>query len=133
MDEVTIYCDGACSGNPGNAGWGAVLIHGDYHKEFSGFIGHATNNIAEVMAAVEALKLLKWPCKVTVISDSKYLVEGAKGAWNITTNLDVWEALGSVVNERQHQVSYQWVKGHSGDKWNERANVLANNRAYKGA
>lgn len=131
MDEVTIYCDGACSGNPGPAAWGAVLLCKGHRKELDGYIGIATNNEAEVTAAIEALAALKYPCKVIIYSDSKYLVEGAKGTWNITTNLQCWSELEEVA--APHEIEWKWIKGHSGIEGNERANTLANRRAYRGS
>jgi ribonuclease HI len=135
MDEkpkVEIWCDGAAEpSNPGPAAWGAILVYGSVRKELSGYIGIASNQVAEVTAAIEGLQALKKPCQVTVYSDSKYLVEGANGNWNIRTNLGVWDKLRQL--QRLHEVTFVWVKGHNGNANNERTNQLANNAAYRGA
>lgn len=127
MTQVQIFCDGACAGNPGKTGWGAVLISGEHQKEISGSAGFGTNNTAELYAAINALKALKYPCEVMVYSDSKYLIEGASGNWKVTTNRELWQELFKVAEP--HRVIWQWVKGHNGHPFNEKANILANKAA----
>lgn len=136
MKQVTIYTDGACSGNPGRGGWGAILSHGEVEKELSGGEAHTTNNRMELMAAIKALESLKEPCAVTLYTDSKYVMDGitqwmkgwkAKG-WKTASkqpvkNQDLWQQLDSAIVP--HQIQWQWVKGHTGNVGNERADALA--------
>ena len=130
MKEVTIYTDGACSGNPGPGGWAAVLIYGEYHKEIYGGEEKTTNNRMELQAVIEALKRLKEPCHVKVFSDSAYLVNCFQQKWyqqwerkGFKKNADLWKELLALV--RQHQVEFIKVKGHSDVKWNNRCDELA--------
>ncbi len=136
MKEVTIYTDGACSGNPGPGGWGAVLMHGMHKKELSGGEEHTTNNRMEVYAAIAALSALKEPCKVTLYSDSKYLVDAINKGWaknwqandwrassGKAKNPDLWEALLLLLEK--HDVAFVWVKGHADNLYNERCDQLA--------
>jgi len=138
MKEINIYTDGACSGNPGPGGWGAVLLYQDKIKEISGAERESTNQRMEVKAVIEALKALKvtnW--KVTVHSDSAYFVNAVKQDWltkwqnngwrnskkEDVANQDLWQELIRVM--RLNQVRVEKIKGHSGDKWNERCDELA--------
>ncbi|WP_018132686.1 ribonuclease HI [Effusibacillus pohliae] len=137
MKEVTIYTDGACSGNPGPGGWGAVLIYGDRTKEISGGERVTTNNRMELTAAIEALKRLKEPCKVKLYSDSAYIVNCFREKWYVgwqrngwmsakkepVANKELWQELLRLCNI--HQVEWLKVKGHAGDFWNERCDQLA--------
>lgn len=136
MKKVVIYTDGACSGNPGPGGWGAILQYGEKQKEINGFEADTTNNRMELKAAIEALRSLKHPCHVELYSDSEYVRKGItewlKGwqanGWRTSAkkavkNADLWQEL-----EREavrHQISWHWVKGHSGHPMNERADALA--------
>jgi ribonuclease HI len=135
--EVMIYTDGACSGNPGPGGWGAVLMYGQHIKEMSGAEPNTTNNRMELQAAIEALSILKEPCKVTLYSDSAYLVNCFKQGWykgwlkngwknskgQPVENQDLWKELLRLMEI--HQVEYVKVKGHSDNKWNNRCDELA--------
>lgn len=137
MKEVTIYTDGACSGNPGPGGWGAVLFHGDKRKEISGAEPHSTNNRMEIQAVIEALSLLKVPCRVTVYSDSAYVVNCFQNNWlkgwlrngwknskgNPVENKELWQRLWELMGI--HEVTYVKVKGHSDNPWNNRCDELA--------
>lgn len=136
MKKVTIYTDGACSGNPGKGGWGAVLIYNNIEKEISGAEQTTTNNKMELTAPIEALKLLKQPCIVDIYTDSKYVKQGIeewihnwlKNNWRTANkkpvkNADLWQSLYE--QTQKHQVSWHWVKGHSGDKYNDIADELA--------
>lgn len=127
---VTIYCDGACSSNPGPGAFAAVLVCRGHTKEISGFVEQTTNNRMELTAALEGLSHLDCPCQVTVVSDSKYLVNGGTGEWGISTNLDLWRALNNVA--RNHEVNWLWGKGHSGHALNSRADRLARVALAKG-
>jgi len=134
---VEIYTDGACSGNPGPGGWGALLLYGDHEKEITGGEFETTNNRMELTAAIEALKLLKRRCTVHLHTDSKYVCEGmtkwiegwkAKN-WRTAAkkpvkNEDLWRALDAAA--AKHAIDWKWVKGHNGDPGNERADALAN-------
>lgn len=136
MKKVTIYTDGACSGNPGPGGWGAVLIFGDKEKKISGGEPESTNNRMELSAAIEALKSLKEECGVELYTDSKYVMDGitswihgwkAKG-WKTAArkpvkNVDLWKELDA--QAQRHQINWHWVKGHAGDHYNEIADDLA--------
>ncbi len=139
MNPITIYTDGACKGNPGPGGWGALLQSGETVKELFGGEKETTNNRMEMMAVIEALKALKRPCKVTLHLDSKYVLQGitewlpgwkAKG-WKTAAkqpvkNVDLWQALDALVHTGGHEIEWRWVKGHAGDPGNERADALAN-------
>ncbi len=134
--EVVIYTDGACSGNPGPGGWGAILMSGAHEKELWGGEAHTTNNRMEIMAAIQALEALKRPCRVELHTDSQYLRQGitewlpgwkARG-WRTAAkapvkNEDLWRALDAA--RARHEVAWRWVKGHSGHPLNERADELA--------
>lgn len=137
MKEVTIYTDGACSGNPGPGGWGAVLIYGKHRKELSGGEKRTTNNRMELAAVIEALRALKEPCRVTVHSDSAYVVNAFRLGWidgwrkngwknskgEPVENRDLWQTL--LREMERHRVQYVKVKGHSDDEWNNRCDQLA--------
>lgn len=125
MTDVTIYCDGAAEpSNPGHGTFGAVLLCNGAVRELNGYIGDGiSNNAAEISAAIEALKVLKWRCNVTIISDSQYLVRTMTEDWQRNANVDLWMVLEDLCN--QHEVSWKWVRGHNGDAHNERAHDLA--------
>ncbi|MBE6596504.1 MAG: ribonuclease HI [Ruminococcaceae bacterium] len=137
MKQVYIYTDGACRGNPGRGGWGAILIYGSFKREISGGEPSTTNNRMELTAAIEALSLLKEPCKVTLTSDSKYLIDAIEKKWvdswikkgwrkadgSKVLNIDLWEKLLSLL--KVHDVSLVWVHGHTGHEYNERCDQLA--------
>jgi len=139
VDKVTIYTDGACSGNPGPGGWGAILVSGTHRKEISGGDSDTTNNRMELLAAIRALQQLKRPIEVELYTDSKYVKQGitewitrwkANGwrrksgkRWLPVKNEDLWRALDEEV--ARHQVSFHWVEGHAGHAENERADELA--------
>lgn len=136
MSDVTIYTDGACSGNPGPGGWGAVLISGNTEKELSGGEADTTNNRMEMMAVIKALKALKRDCNITIFTDSKYVLQGLtewlpnwkKRGWKTADkkpvkNVDLWQELDMLA--AKHTITWQWVKGHNGDVNNERADALA--------
>ncbi|PHY17999.1 ribonuclease HI [Caulobacter sp. BP25] len=135
--KVTIYTDGACKGNPGPGGWGAILFYGDKKKEICGGEPATTNNRMELMAAIQALELLNRPCKVELHTDSQYVMKGiqewirgwkARG-WKTADkspvkNDDLWKRLDAA--RSRHDVDWRWVKGHAGHPLNERADALAN-------
>ncbi|MDR0571252.1 MAG: ribonuclease HI [Rickettsiales bacterium] len=135
-ESVVIYSDGACSGNPGKGGWGAVLIYKNNQKEISGCEALTTNNRMELMAAIEALKLLKRYCNVILYTDSQYVKRGVTewlGGWKNNDwknskkeevkNRDLWQQLDVLIGK--HNVEWRWVKGHSGDIHNDRVDYLA--------
>jgi ribonuclease HI len=134
--HVHIYTDGACSGNPGPGGWGAVLVYGDKEKEISGHEDATTNNRMELMAAIRALESLKTPCKVELTTDSKYVLTGMKEwvaqwkkrGWKTADkkpvkNIDLWQRLEEAAST--HELKWHWVRGHDGHEYNERADILA--------
>ncbi|ABZ85337.1 ribonuclease h [Heliomicrobium modesticaldum Ice1] len=135
--EVTIYTDGACLGNPGPGGYGAVLIYGEHRKELSEGFRDTTNNRMEMLAAIKALEALKEPCQVVLYSDSRYLVDAVTQGWarrwkangwmrnkkDPALNVDLWERLLQLLE--RHQVEFRWVKGHAGNPENERCDKLA--------
>ncbi len=139
MEEITIYTDGACSGNPGPGGWGAILMYKENKKEISGNSPDTTNNIMEMTAVIEALKLLKYPCIVKLYSDSAYVVNAFEKGWiynwrknNWKTadkqpvkNQKLWEELYSLT--QIHKVNFLKVKGHSNNEYNNRCDELARN------
>ena len=134
---VELFTDGACRGNPGPGGWGAILRYGDHEKELSGAEAHTTNNRMEMMAAIRGLEALRRPCVVGVTTDSMYLRNGvtewlanwkARG-WRTAAkkpvkNADLWQQLDALIG--RHHVTWRWVKGHTGHVENERADRLAN-------
>ncbi|MFP5449895.1 MAG: ribonuclease HI [Caulobacterales bacterium 32-67-6] len=134
--KVTVFTDGACSGNPGPGGWGAILIYGDKEKEICGGEPDTTNNRMEMMAAIQALETLNRPCHVELHTDSQYVMKGitewlpgwkARG-WKTAAkapvkNADLWMRLDEA--RLRHQVDWRWVKGHAGHVLNERADALA--------
>ncbi len=139
MNHVQIYTDGACKGNPGPGGWGAWLKSGTTEKDlFGGELG-TTNNRMELMAVIEALSALKRPCQVSLYLDSEYVRKGitewihgwkARG-WRTAAkqpvkNVELWQRLDALVTGSGHVIEWRWVKGHSGDPGNERADALAN-------
>lgn len=139
MPNVVIYTDGACKGNPGRGGWGAFLQSKFHTKEIFGGELVTTNNRMEMTAVVEALKALKQPCTVDFYLDSQYvrkgLTEWMKGwkarGWRTASggpvkNQDLWQELDTLLYESEHVIAWHWVKGHSGDPGNERADKLAN-------
>lgn len=135
--DVIIHTDGACRGNPGPGGWGAQLVSGGHSRTLFGFEPATTNNRMELLAAVEALKALKQPCRVTLWTDSQYVCKGmsewisgwkARG-WKTAArepvkNADLWQAL--LAAAEPHEIAWRWVKGHAGDPGNEMADQLAN-------
>ena len=136
MKHVDIFTDGACSGNPGPGGWGAVLRYGDVEKELCGGEADTTNNRMELLAAISALQALKTPCEVDLYTDSAYVKDGIskwifgwkKNGWktsdkNPVKNAELWQALEEARN--RHKVTLHWVKGHAGHPENERADELA--------
>ena len=137
MKQVEIYTDGACSGNPGPGGWGAVLIYDENEKELSGFQNHTTNQRMELTAAIEALKALKLPCSVKLYSDSAYLINAFRQKWienwlangwqnsqkKPVENQDLWQAL--IVLTQTHQVEWIKVRGHQDNTYNNRCDLLA--------
>ncbi len=137
MKEVTIYTDGACSGNPGPGGWGAILRYGSAEKELSGGERETTNNRMELTAVIVALSALKEPCAVTLYSDSRYVVDAIEKGWvygwkkkgwiksdkKPALNVDLWEQLLPLL--ACHQVSFRWVKGHNEHPENERCDEMA--------
>ena len=137
MKQVTIYTDGACRGNPGPGGWGAVLKYGAHEKELSGGAAETTNNRMELTAVIEALKLLKEPCAVELYSDSKYVIDALEKRWvygwkekgwiksdrKPALNVDLWEILLPLI--AKHEVRCHWVKGHAENEYNNRCDAMA--------
>ena len=137
--HIVIYTDGACKGNPGPGGWGALLSMGETEKEiFGGELG-TTNNRMEMTAVIEALAALKRPCQITLYLDSQYVLKGitewiegwkARG-WRTAAkapvkNVDLWQRLDALLVSSGHHIDWRWVRGHNGDPGNERADALAN-------
>ena len=134
---VYLYTDGACSGNPGPGGWGAVLVYGGARKELSGGEKNTTNNRMELTAAIRGLSALREPCRVILTSDSKYLVDAVTKGWldswrrrgwkrgknEDVLNVDLWQELLPLLE--RHQVEFVWVKGHAGHPENERCDRMA--------
>ena len=137
MKKLNIYTDGACSGNPGKGGWGAVLVYNGIEKEISGAEMHTTNNRMELTAVIKALQLLKEPCEVELTTDSKYVCDAVNKGWvygwkkkgwiksdkKPALNVDLWEELLKQLNI--HKVTFIWVKGHNGHPYNEKCDKLA--------
>jgi ribonuclease HI len=140
LQHVEIATDGACKGNPGKGGWGVVLRMGGTEKELSGGEPHTTNNRMEMMAAIQGLKALTRPCRVTLSTDSRYVMDGLtkwihgwmKNGWRTADkkpvkNADLWQEL--LAAAKPHRVEWVWVKGHAGHPDNERADRLASDAA----
>ena len=136
MKKIEIFTDGACSGNPGPGGWGAILRYGTEEKELSGGKEETTNNQMELMATIESLKILKGKCEVDITTDSSYVKDGItkwifnwkKNGWKTANkksvkNQELWQELDEMVS--RHKVNWHWVKGHAGHPENERADELA--------
>lgn len=137
MKKLDIYTDGACSGNPGKGGWGAVLVYKGAEKEISGAEKQTTNNRMELTAVIKALQLLKEPCEVNLTTDSKYVCDAVNKGWvygwkkrgwiksdkKPALNVDLWEKL--LEQLKIHDVTFNWVKGHNGHPYNERCDKLA--------
>ena len=136
MKEVTVYTDGACSGNPGPGGWGAILIYKGVEKTMSGGERSTTNNRMELTAVIQALSALKEPCKVELYTDSQYVVNAINEGWladwvrkdfrrktGPVKNPELWKALLPLLEE--HEVRFIWVKGHADNEYNERCDRLA--------
>lgn len=137
MKHVDIYTDGACRGNPGKGGFGAILVYGGREKELSGGEALTTNNRMELMAAITAMEALREPCEITLTSDSKYLTDAINKGWlsswkqngwkkadkSKVLNIELWERIDKLLSI--HKVTFVWVKGHDGHPYNERCDALA--------
>lgn len=136
MNEVIIYTDGACSGNPGPGGWAAILTCNGVEKELSGSEAQTTNNRMELTAVISGLEALKRPCRVIIVSDSSYVCNAVNKNWlknwkakgwkrsgGELLNVDLWQKLDSLL--AVHEISFEWIKGHDGHPYNERCDTLA--------
>lgn len=137
MKKVELYTDGACRGNPGNGGWGAILVYQGVEKELSGGEEITTNNRMELMAAIAGMEALKEPCSITLTSDSKYLTDAINKGWleswkkngwrksdkSAVLNLELWQKIDELLSI--HKVEFVWVRGHAGHPYNERCDALA--------
>ncbi len=144
MKNVTIYTDGACTGNPGPGGYGVVMLYEGHRKELSGGFLHTTNNRMEIFAVIRGLELLNQPCKVNLYSDSRYVVDAIEKHWldnwikknwvrkerKPVLNVDLWKRVSQLLNV--HQVKFIWVKGHAANPENERCDYLARTAIEKG-
>ena len=143
MKRIEIFTDGACSGNPGAGGWGAILRYNNVEKELSGGEAETTNNRMELTAVISALEALKEPCNITLYTDSKYVMEGIEkwiiswkqNGWRTSNkkspvkNVELWQRLDEL--RQKHEIRWVWVKGHAGHKENERCDELARLEAQK--
>ena len=137
MKKVELYTDGACRGNPGRGGWGAILVYAGREKELSGGEAMTTNNRMELMAAIAGMEALKEPCEIVLTSDSKYLVDAINQGWleswkkrgwkkadkSPVLNVELWQKIDELLSV--HNVTFVWVHGHTGHPYNERCDVLA--------
>ena len=137
MKHVDIYTDGACRGNPGKGGWGAILVFGNVEKELSGGEAMTTNNRMELLGAIRAMEALKEPCEITLTSDSKYLTDAINQGWleswkkrgwrkadkSPVLNVELWQRIDELISV--HKVTFVWVHGHAGHHYNERCDALA--------
>ncbi len=143
ISDVNLYTDGACKGNPGPGGWGAILVAAGREKELSGGEANTTNNRMELLGAIAAFEALRYPCRVVFTSDSRYVIDSLEKGWaeswrrkgwkksdgKPALNPDLWERLLTAV--APHEVTYVWVKGHAGHPYNERCDALAVAEAEK--
>ncbi|MBP5209969.1 MAG: ribonuclease HI [Clostridia bacterium] len=140
MKQVTLYTDGACSGNPGPGGWGAILVWRGIEKVLSGGEPETTNNRMELTAVIRGLSALREPCEVTLVSDSKYVLDALSEGWaegwrasgwkkGKAKNPDLWATLLDLT--ARHRMSYRWIKGHNGHPYNERCDRLATEAAAR--
>ena len=143
ISDVNLYTDGACKGNPGPGGWGAILVAAGREKELSGGEANTTNNRMELLGAIAAFEALRYPCRVVFTSDSRYVLDSLEKGWaeswrrkgwkksdgKPALNPDLWERLLTAV--APHEVTYVWVKGHAGHPYNERCDALAVAEAEK--
>ena len=143
MKKVELYTDGACRGNPGPGGWGAILVYRGKEKELSGGEASTTNNRMELMAAIAGMSALREPCEIVLTSDSKYLVDAINKGWlaswkrngwrkadkSALLNVELWQKIDSLLEI--HEVSFVWVHGHTGHPYNERCDALATAYADK--
>ena len=143
MKRVELYTDGACRGNPGPGGWGAILVYHGKEKELSGGEESTTNNRMELMAAIAGMSALREPCEIVLTSDSKYLVDAINKGWlaswkrngwrkadkSAVLNVELWQKIDSLLEI--HEVSFVWVHGHTGHPYNERCDALATAYADK--
>lgn len=143
MKRVELYTDGACRGNPGPGGWGAILVYHGKEKELSGGEASTTNNRMELMAAIAGMSALREPCEIVLTSDSKYLVDAINKGWlaswkrngwrkadkSAVLNVELWQKIDSLLEI--HEVSFVWVHGHTGHPYNERCDALATAYADK--
>ena len=137
MKKIELYTDGACRGNPGNGGWGAILVYQGKEKELSGGEEITTNNRMELMAAISGMEALKEPCQITLTSDSKYLTDAINKGWleswkkngwrkadkSAVLNVELWQRIDELIHI--HKVEFIWVRGHAGHPYNERCDALA--------
>ena len=137
MKKVELYTDGACRGNPGNGGWGAILVYQGVEKELSGGEEITTNNRMELMAAIAGMEALKEPCQIMLTSDSKYLTDAINKGWlkswkkngwrkadkSAVLNVELWQKIDELI--ALHTVEFVWVRGHAGHPYNERCDALA--------
>lgn len=137
MKKIELYTDGACRGNPGNGGWGAILVYQGVEKELSGGEGVTTNNRMELMAAIAGMEALKEPCSIVLTSDSKYLTDAINKGWldswkkkgwkkadkSPVLNVELWQRIDELISI--HEVTFVWVRGHAGHPYNERCDALA--------
>lgn len=141
LKQISLYTDGACSGNPGPGGWGAILMYGSHRRELSGYEPATTNNRMEITAVIQGLRALKEPCQVTVYSDSEIVIKAFNDGWmdnwlrtdykqGKVKNRDLWEELLGEL--KRHQVIWVWVKGHADNPHNNRCDELARNAIKTG-
>lgn len=137
MKKIELYTDGACRGNPGNGGWGAILVYNGVEKELSGGEKLTTNNRMELMAAIAGMEALKEPCRIVLTSDSKYLTDAINKGWleswksnnwrkadkSAVLNVELWQRIDKLLSV--HDVEFVWVRGHDGHPYNERCDALA--------
>ena len=143
MKKVELYTDGACRGNPGNGGWGAILVYRGVERELSGGEANTTNNRMELMAAIAGMEALKEPCEIVLTSDSKYLTDAINKGWieswkakgwkkadkSPVLNVELWQKIDALMGI--HKVKFVWVQGHAGHPYNERCDQMAQNEASK--